>query len=94
MRAQVGSPAGGGSSVEALSVQQGQTIAQFNQRIVDVRQQLRDTQGALRAEIDALGNWLRLVNILAVPVLIALVGIGAAFWRNIRLSRYLRRKAG
>jgi ABC-type uncharacterized transport system involved in gliding motility auxiliary subunit len=92
MRAQVGAPASGGSSVEALSVQQVQTIAQFNQRIVDVRQQLRDTQGALRAEIDTLGNWLRLINILAVPVLIVLVGIGAAFWRQRRLSRYLRHK--
>jgi len=92
MRAQAGSPASGAPSVEALSVQQVQTIAQFNQRIVDVRQQLRDTQGALRAEIDTLGNWLRLINILAVPLLIALVGIAAALWRYVRLSRYLRHK--
>jgi ABC-type uncharacterized transport system involved in gliding motility auxiliary subunit len=94
MRAQAGPSASAGSSVETVSVQQAQTIAQFNQRIVDVRQQLRDTQGALRAEIDTLGNWLRLINILAVPVLIVLVGIGASLWRYARLSRYLRRKPG
>jgi ABC-type uncharacterized transport system involved in gliding motility auxiliary subunit len=94
MRAQAGPSASGGSSVETVSAQQAQTIAQFNQRIVDVRQQLRDTQGALRAEIDTLGNWLRLINILAVPVLIVLVGVGASLWRYVRLSRYLRRKPG
>ena len=94
MRAQVGASASAGSPVEALSAQQAETITQFNQRIVGVRQQLRDTQGALRAEIDALGNWLQLINILAVPVLIVLVGIGASLWRYIRLSRYLRHKPG
>jgi ABC-type uncharacterized transport system involved in gliding motility auxiliary subunit len=94
MRAQAGSQntASGGPPGEALSAQQQQTIAQFNQRIVEVRQQLRDTRGSLRTEIDALGNWLRLINILAVPAIIVLVGIGASLWRQIRLSRYLRHK--
>ena len=96
LRAQVGAPAAatGGASIEALSAQQQQTIQQFNQRIVDVRQQLRNVRGALRAEIDVLGTRLRLLNILAVPVLIVLIGIGASLWRSIRLSRYLRHKPG
>ena len=62
-------------SLQAPSVEQQQAIAQFNQRLVEVRQQLRDVRGALRGEIDALGDRLRLINILAVPTLIVLAGI-------------------
>jgi ABC-type uncharacterized transport system involved in gliding motility auxiliary subunit len=57
-----------------------------------VRQQLRDVRGALRAEIDALGDRLRLINILAIPIAIVLIGIAAFAWRRFRLARYLRRR--
>jgi ABC-type uncharacterized transport system involved in gliding motility auxiliary subunit len=92
LRNQAGTSANGGASIEGLSAEQQKTIAQFNQRIVDVRQQLRNVRGALRAEIDALGDRLRMIDILAVPLLIVLVGIGVSLWRYVRLSRYLRRK--
>jgi ABC-type uncharacterized transport system involved in gliding motility auxiliary subunit len=94
LRNQSGVPqaASGGTSIEGLSTEQQKTIAQFNQRIIDVRQQLRDVRGAVRAEIDALGQNLRMINILALPLLIILIGIGVALWRYVRLSRYLRRQ--
>ena len=79
-------------SLEGISAEQEQAIAQFNQRLVEVRQQLRDVRGALRAEIDALGDRLRLINILAIPVMIVLIGIAAFAWRRFRLARYLRRR--
>jgi ABC-type uncharacterized transport system involved in gliding motility auxiliary subunit len=84
--------AGGGNALEGPTAEQQQAIAKFNQRIVEVRQQLRDVRGALRQEIDALGDQLRLLNILAVPLLIVLAGIIAFAWRQWRLSRYLRRR--
>jgi ABC-type uncharacterized transport system involved in gliding motility auxiliary subunit len=83
-------PATGEVSLNGVSAEQEQAIAQFNQRLVEVRQQLRDVRGALRSEIDALGDRLRLINILAVPVVIVLMGIGVFAWRRYRLSRYLR----
>jgi ABC-type uncharacterized transport system involved in gliding motility auxiliary subunit len=85
-------PATGEVSLEGMSVAQEQAITQFNQRLVDVRQQLRDVRGALRSEIDALGDRLRLINILAVPIVIVLIGIAVFAWRRFRLSRYLRRR--
>ncbi|HQZ12203.1 MAG TPA: Gldg family protein [Devosia sp.] len=83
----------GEPSLEGPSPEQQQAITEFNTRLVDVRQQLRDVRGALRSEIDALGDRLRLINILAVPLLIVLAGIAAFAWRQLRLSRYLRRRS-
>lgn len=85
--------AGNGETLLAVpSTDQQQAISDFNQRIVEVRQQLRDVRLALRAEIDALGERLRLINILAVPIVIVLAGIAVFAWRQFRLSRYLRRR--
>jgi ABC-type uncharacterized transport system involved in gliding motility auxiliary subunit len=92
LRGQNGATDAGSTPAEGTSAQQQQAIAQFNQRIVDVRQQLRNVSGELRAEIDALGDQLRLINILGIPVLIIIVGIIASIWRRLRLSRYLRRR--
>lgn len=84
--------AGGAPVLDEPSTDQQQAIAQFNQQLVDVRQQLRDVRGALRSEIDALGDRLRLINIVAVPIVIVLAGIIVFAWRRYRLSRYLRRR--
>ena len=79
--------------LQEISPEQQEAVAQFNQRLVEVRQQLRDVRGALRGEIDALGDVLRLINIAAVPVLTVLAGIVIFAWRRRRLARYLRRRA-
>ncbi len=86
-------PATGEPVLQETSPEQQEAVAQFNQRLVEVRQQLRDVRGALRGEIDALGDVLRLVNIAAVPLVIVLAGIVIFAWRRRRLSRYLRRRA-
>jgi ABC-type uncharacterized transport system involved in gliding motility auxiliary subunit len=77
----------------ALTREQQDTIDEFNQRIIDVRAELRDVQGALRKDIDALANQLRLINILAVPAAIIVIGIIIAIWRRRRLAHYLRSQA-
>jgi ABC-type uncharacterized transport system involved in gliding motility auxiliary subunit len=79
-----------GGQVNALTAEQRDAIAEFNRRIVEVRRQLREVQGALRQEVDAVTTRLRLINILAIPAVVILVGLLVAVWRRVRLSRYLR----
>jgi ABC-type uncharacterized transport system involved in gliding motility auxiliary subunit len=88
-----GADGAAGQQLEGPSPEQQEAITQFNQRLVEVRQQLRDVRGALRGEIDALGDSLRLINIAAVPIVIVLAGIVIFAWRRHRLTRYLRRRA-
>ncbi|MGD9740669.1 MAG: Gldg family protein [Bauldia sp.] len=80
--------------IAALTPQQRETVDAFNQRILEVREELRDVRADLRSEIDAIGNRLRLINILAAPVLVILLGLGVALWQRLRVARHLgRRKA-
>ena len=62
-------------------------IQAFRAELLDSRKKLRDVQRNLRREIDGLGARLRFVNVGLIPLLIAVVAIGAAF------VRYRRRKA-
>ena len=74
----------------ALTRQQQEAITEFNQRSIELRQELRDVRGALRQEIDSLDIWLKLINILAVPIIVVIIGVGVFVWRDIRLAHYLR----
>jgi ABC-type uncharacterized transport system involved in gliding motility auxiliary subunit len=91
LRGQAQAPNG---QIGAVTAEQREEIARFNERIVQVRQQLRDVRGALRREIDAVTTQLRLINILAVPAVLILLGVSVAVWRRVRLSRYLRGRWG
>lgn len=86
----VGAVAADGQVVTALSQEQQKTVADFNHRIIELRDELRGVQAALRKDVDALTGWLQLLNTLAVPALIVLVGGCVAVFRQWRLSRYLR----
>ncbi|HET6588314.1 MAG TPA: Gldg family protein [Oleiagrimonas sp.] len=57
-------------------------------RKLAIRKQLRDVQHQLNAEIDSLGVRLKLINILLIPLLLALVGIGYGIWRSRRGRRH------
>lgn len=76
---------------EALSLtrEQQDLLDKLNQKIVDLRRQLRDVRAAVRSDIDTLESKLKLVNMLAVPVSLILFGIGVALWRRGRLARYV-----
>lgn len=81
--------------VLTLTREQQDLLGKLNQKIVDLRRQLRDVRAAVRADIDALETRLKLVNILAVPVGLIVLGLLISLWRRARLSRYVAaRKAG
>ena len=77
-----GAAASGGPNEEESTA-----IRQFRKELLDSRKALRDVQGDLRRDVERLGAQLRFINIALVPLVLAVVALGAAFYR------YRRRKA-
>ncbi len=71
-----------GSQQFILSPEQQKELANFRQQEVEVRKELKEVRRNLRTEIDALETRLKWINIAAVPILVAVVGIGLALWRR------------
>jgi ABC-type uncharacterized transport system involved in gliding motility auxiliary subunit len=94
--AQLQQPGAGGedgvTQVGAVSEETQRAIAEANREMLETREQLRDVQANMRAEIDQLDTRLRLINILLVPGIVVLIGIIVAVWRRVRLATYLRRR--
>ena len=70
-----------------LTAEQKQAIENFRREIIKVRSQLRDVRRALREDIDTLDAWIKVLNIAAMPALIALFAIGLLIARNRRTRR-------
>ena len=66
-----------------LSREQQEEIAKFRKTQADTRRQLKDVRKELTSGIDSLGTFLKVVNILAVPLLV----IGFGIFRGIRRRR-------
>jgi ABC-type uncharacterized transport system involved in gliding motility auxiliary subunit len=66
-----------------MSEAQSAEVQRFQQRQRELNRQLRDVRRELDTEIDALGTRLKLLNVLAVPLLLSLVGM-VMFWRRYR----------
>lgn len=75
-----------GSQQFILSPEQQKELANFRKKEVEVRKELKEVRRNLRTEIDALETRLKWINVAAVPVLVALVGIGLALWRRRKAS--------
>ncbi len=67
-----------------LTTQQRRDFDQSRAEMLKVRQQLRDVQRALREDIDSLDNRLKILDIWAMPVLVAIVAIVLGFIRRRR----------
>ncbi len=70
-----------------LTGAQQQTIDEFRGQMLELRQQLRDVQHSLRQDVERVEQQIRIANIWAVPALVALIAIGLAIVRRVRMSR-------
>ena len=75
-------PEGGGRFI--LSPEQQKEIENFRKKETEVKQQLKVERKNLRAGIDSLENKVKWLNIAAMPVVVAVAGVGLAFIRRSR----------
>lgn len=67
-----------------LSPKQKEAIANFRVEMVQTRMDLRGVQHDLRSDIDRLDAWVKVINIGAMPLAVALFAIMLAFVRHAR----------
>ncbi len=77
----------GGEEAAIVTAARRQEIQAARQELLDLRQQLRAVQFALNEEVNALETRLKLINIVAVPAVVAVVAVGLALWRRRRAVR-------
>jgi ABC-type uncharacterized transport system involved in gliding motility auxiliary subunit len=68
-----------------LTAAQQQEIDNFRGEMIRLRQELRGVQRSLRENVEHLSMWVKIINIWAVPVLIALIALGVAVYRRLRI---------
>jgi ABC-type uncharacterized transport system involved in gliding motility auxiliary subunit len=73
-----------GSNEALLSADQAREIEQFQEKKLTIRKELRKVNADLDSDISWLGLKLKLVNILLMPLLVAVIGLAMAYWRNRR----------
>lgn len=83
---QPGAAAAEGGDPAAAEQERQAEIATFTEELLATRKQLRDVQFKLRNEIDRLESWLEVVNIAAVPLLVALLALVLG-WMRLRRRR-------
>jgi ABC-type uncharacterized transport system involved in gliding motility auxiliary subunit len=71
-------------SAVILSPEQEKELDHFKDENLSVRKQLRQVRASLDEEIQGLGNWLKIINIVFVPCLFALVVLVIAVGRRRR----------
>lgn len=76
-----------------LNASQKATVDQFMKRKIQIRGELRRVQRQLDADIETLGARLKFLDILLVPILLTLVGLGYGGWRGHRRRRVRRLSA-
>jgi len=74
----------GDPASSSLSPEQELEIKRFTAERGEIRKQLRETQRGLDLEIDHLESWIRFLNIVVMPVLVALAGCLVLAWRRRR----------
>ncbi len=76
----------GGKSV-GITPQQQIAIDTFRRQLAEIRTQLRQVQHDLRQDVDALGGLLAFLNIVVVPLFVAIFAIVLAWLRRRRRAR-------
>ena len=70
-----------------ISPQQEAEVAKFREQKQQISRELKQVRKNLRSEIEALGVTLKGINIFLMPLLISLLGIGFAVYKNRKLRR-------
>lgn len=70
------------SGTELLSLEQEVEVENFRSEMLATRQQLREVQRNLRREIDALGTWITVINVISVPLVLILLWLGVTLRRS------------
>jgi ABC-type uncharacterized transport system involved in gliding motility auxiliary subunit len=65
-----------------LTPEQAREVEQFQQRKKEIRQQLRAVRAGLDSDIQHLGNWIKVLNIIIIPVIFALAALLTFVWRR------------
>lgn len=65
-----------------LTAAQAEAVASFREELLVIRRELRDVRFALDEEVEQLSSTMRLLNIWAVPAVVALFAIALLVWRR------------
>ena len=65
-----------------LTPQQQQTLETFQQQRLQIRKDLRHLQHQLNEDIERLGNWLKFINILLLPLMLTALLLLGRWWKN------------
>ncbi len=77
---------GAQKSAQILTPAQQAEVERFKKRTLDTRRELKELRKNLRQDAEALQFWTKAANIVIVPLLVALFGIGSALLRQRRAS--------
>lgn len=84
LQIQGGEIEGEGPTSFVLTPEEEAEIERFRRQLLSTRQELRAVQRNLRADIEVLENWVRFINILVMPVGVALTAVGLTVLRRRR----------
>ena len=73
-----------GDGAIVLSQEQKAAIERFRDETIRIRRELRDVQFQLRKDVEQVNDWVRAINIAAMPALVAIFAIGLALVRRGR----------
>lgn len=73
-----------------LDERRREELQQFQQRYWQIREEMRGIQRSLRTDIERLAFQIKAINIVLMPVIIALIALGLVVWHRMRRARRLR----
>jgi ABC-type uncharacterized transport system involved in gliding motility auxiliary subunit len=65
-----------------LSPEQQEQLTRLRQKEAEVNRELKDVRRKLRQDVDSLQNWIKALNIAAMPLAVTLTGILAAIYKR------------
>jgi len=70
-----------------LSTEQEKEIARFREQRTRINHELKEVRKNLRADIEALGNMLKAINIFLMPLFVCIAGLFFAFFKYRRMTK-------